>query len=152
MGGSPTMQELDAVMYELDSNGDHMVDFPEFLTKFMVRAAAAIMTTTIMTTDLANALMTARMCSLASLAMCSLASLAMCHAHVHARPNGAVVLPKAIHANAPCDLRARQCGNTYLEIPPLPHCRRPPLARAHYSRQPCHLKKPCHLESLSSTG
>jgi hypothetical protein len=36
MGGSPTLQELDAVMYELDSNGDHVVDFPEFLTKFMV--------------------------------------------------------------------------------------------------------------------
>lgn len=35
MGGSPTLQELDAVMYELDSNGDHVVDFPEFLTKFM---------------------------------------------------------------------------------------------------------------------
>ncbi|KAG2487409.1 hypothetical protein HYH03_013978 [Edaphochlamys debaryana] len=35
MGGSPTPQELDAVMYELDSNGDSMVDFPEFLTKFL---------------------------------------------------------------------------------------------------------------------
>ncbi|GIL81391.1 hypothetical protein Vretimale_1057 [Volvox reticuliferus] len=35
MGGSPTPQELDAVMYELDSNGDSVVDFPEFLTKFL---------------------------------------------------------------------------------------------------------------------
>ena len=34
MGGSPTPQELDAVMFELDSNGDAVVDFPEFLTKF----------------------------------------------------------------------------------------------------------------------
>lgn len=36
MGGSPTPQELDAVMFELDSNNDHVVDFPEFLAKFYV--------------------------------------------------------------------------------------------------------------------
>ena len=42
MGGSPTLQELDAVMYELDSNGDHVVDFPEFLTKFMVSQTGGV--------------------------------------------------------------------------------------------------------------
>lgn len=40
MTRSPTTQELDAVMLELDSNGDHVVDFPEFLTKFLVGCSA----------------------------------------------------------------------------------------------------------------
>ncbi|PNH05670.1 Calmodulin-like protein 3 [Tetrabaena socialis] len=35
MDRSPTQQELDAVLYELDSDGNGIVDFPEFITKFL---------------------------------------------------------------------------------------------------------------------
>lgn len=43
MGGSPTPQELDAVMFELDSDNDQYVDFPEFLAKFYVSAACCLL-------------------------------------------------------------------------------------------------------------
>jgi Ca2+-binding EF-hand superfamily protein len=29
MGGNPSPEEVQAVLYELDANGDHLVDFPE---------------------------------------------------------------------------------------------------------------------------
>lgn len=34
MGGEPDKEELYAVLYEMDSNDDQVVDFPEFLAKF----------------------------------------------------------------------------------------------------------------------
>ena len=36
MGGNPTDQQLQEAMYELDANNDGSIDFPEFMTKFMV--------------------------------------------------------------------------------------------------------------------
>lgn len=34
MGGDPTAQELESVLYELDADGNQCVDFAEFLSKF----------------------------------------------------------------------------------------------------------------------
>jgi hypothetical protein len=37
MGGNPTPQEVEAVMFELDANSDRAIDFGEFMAKFWVR-------------------------------------------------------------------------------------------------------------------